>query len=75
LNCALSRALGQLNALGANRALAADGDDSISIVIGEGCTAWQRGRNVDNSTLQLIPRVSEALRLLLRYLKLFPNLA
>jgi len=30
-----------------------------------------RDRNVDNSTLQLIPRRSEALRLLLRYLKLF----
>jgi hypothetical protein len=96
-----------------NRALVADGDDSISIIIGEGCTASQRGhhvavdtgdgvavltqepvdvtfaegsvfsvvvpraalvgrdRNVDNSTLQLIPRGSEALRLLLRYLKLF----
>ena len=50
LNCALSRALGQLNALGANRALAADGDDSISIVIGEGCTASQRGHYVTVDT-------------------------
>jgi len=50
LNCALSRALGQLNAFGANRALAADGDDSISIVIGEGCTASQRGHYVTVDT-------------------------
>jgi AraC-like DNA-binding protein len=96
-----------------NHALVADGDDSISIIVGEGCTASQRGRDVavdagdgvavltqepvevtfaegavfsvvvpraalagrardiDDSTLQLIPRRSEALGLLLRYLKLF----
>ena len=35
------------------------------------CCACRRCRNVDNSTLQLIPRGCEALRLLLRYLKLF----
>jgi AraC-like DNA-binding protein len=96
-----------------NRALVADGDDSISIIVGDGCTASQRrrdvavdagdgvavlthepadvsfaegsvfsvvvpraalagrARNIDDSTLQLIPRRSETLRLLLRYLKLF----
>jgi AraC-like DNA-binding protein len=96
-----------------NRVLAADGDDSIGIIVGEGCTASQRGRDVvvnagdgvavlsqepvdvtfaegsvfsvvvprdalagrvrsiDDSALQLIPRRSETLRLLLRYLKSF----
>ena len=29
-----------------NRALAADGDDSIGLIVGEGCTASQRGRGV-----------------------------
>ena len=96
-----------------NRALAADGDDFIGIMVSGGCTASQRGRdvavdagdgvavltqepvdvtfaegsvfsvvvpraalagrvrNIDDSTLQLIPRRSETLKLLLRHLKLF----
>jgi AraC-like DNA-binding protein len=95
-----------------SRALVADGDDSVSIIVSNGGSASQRGRdvvlrpgdsvallgrepadvifaegsrltlfvpraalaeraaNVDDLTLQLIPRGTEALKLLVRYLKL-----
>jgi AraC-like DNA-binding protein len=96
-----------------SRALATDGDDSISIIVSEGCTASQRGRDVvlgvgdavaalhqeparvtfgsffaafvphaalasrvrdiDDATMRLIPRDTEALRLLVGYLRLVQN--
>jgi AraC-like DNA-binding protein len=98
-----------------NRALVADGDDSISVIVSKGCTASQRDRdvalnagdcvavlsqeaaevafaegpllsvfvpraaleerasNVDDLTLRLIPRRSQALSLLVDYLKLIQN--